>query len=967
MLPLLGLVKLLMLLPLFPRLHVLWQPIVLKICDLPPFILKLNTLLAGQAARIGVYPPAAALPSGWDTAQLVPGPPQVCPPPGGWPAAPGRGWTGQLAPVVSGPSAADALAMLRSANEYIIQLSQQLMEANQKIAYFEAQETQKKKGGRAGKVARGNEDDGDQPPALSGMKLKVRSDIRAYALNHCPWPPPDRARDYTYTPDIDPLDPFERYVDAAKNEPRIEAVVVQLRNFFPEEYLPYMQTQWMQRQFTEVINTFKSHIVSAVKGNPHIVFGHIKDLETNKHYWGGTVDDRYPAILFPIGESGNEERLGQNPAVAKACRVMVHGRTAGNGNVRVRGNTNSSKWKLRTVTSGMLATVFVLLRYVLSDFISFERKDYEGLFFEYHRKILESMHKRSMKRLFLWLDIFVFGPGSDMPIHLTPEPCAVDDIILPEERDAHGAHAAASFPPMSYPPQQAHLDDNYLSQSGSDYPHNSYSDNHGPFHYATTDVRSDGNNYYDNGNNYYDNGNSNGGIRNLLDNAHGVCDAEVHRPVHDIRNDWQIIVNENAQVGDAEFPRHEPGHDNVGLPAHHDLTHDEPRLSSPVSDAHAHGDGPVSRHVHFAQSTLELSGDRVGTGTGSTPAASSSHADLSSRVTHAVPGASTAHEQAVEADPVVQLTTATADLALQPAKKKGSRKGKEKEKAAASSTEDPEQASDQPPRRTRRRRAGTSVAPSTYQEVIPNWDVTWSVRIREKVTSKCIQLKFASGSSEVQQYNVYFVQITDEERSWWHRRDCSTCRKLRMVKLIFEASGKNKTGSEATPVSIRHAATYAQAARPTSPEGVRGRGNTPDADLYVATSEGRLVFATTNHRERLEPALFLPARMDVWIEFRNAYKWQAELLARKFFPSTDEDNAPIEGDLESIELPMTPPSPSAASSAGSTLFSSISSTYSSVPTSPSGSSTPSSPLSSMPDGLPAVFSHESKGKQRTRT
>ncbi len=93
--------------------------------------------------------------------------------------------------------------------------------------------------------------------------------------------------------------------------------------------------------------------------------------------------------------------------------------------------------------------------------------------------------------------------------------------------------------------------------------------------------------------------------------------------------------------------------------------------------------------------------------------------------------------------------------------------------------------------------------------------------------------------------------------------------------------------------------------------------------------------------------------MDVWVEFRNAYKWQAELLARKFFPSTDEDNAPIEGNLESIELPMMPPSPSVASSTGSTLFSSISSTYSSVPTSSSGSSTPLSPLSSMTDGLPA--------------
>ncbi len=117
-----------------------------------------------------------------------------------------------------------------------------------------------------------------------------------------------------------------------------------------------------------------------------------------------------------------------------------------------------------------------------------------------------------------------------------------------------------------------------------------------------------------------------------------------------------------------------------------------------------------------------------------------------------------------------------------------------------------------------------------------------------------------------------FYLLKNEARSWWHRRDCSTCRKLRMVspalsalpytpqwitrrhhmytmitrlqvKLTFEALGKNSTGSEATPVSVRHATTYALAARPTSLEGVRGRGNTPDADLYVATSEGRLAFA----------------------------------------------------------------------------------------------------------------------------
>ena len=37
----------------------------------------------------------------------------------------------------------------------------------------------------------------------------------------------------------------------------------------------------------------------------------------------------------------------------------------------------------------------------------------------------------------------------------------------------------------------------------------------------------------------------------------------------------------------------------------------------------------------------------------------------------------------------------------------------------------------------------------------------------------------------------------------------------------------------------------------------------------VAASEGRILFATTNHLERLDPALSRPGRMDVWIEFKN--------------------------------------------------------------------------------------------------
>jgi chaperone BCS1 len=90
----------------------------------------------------------------------------------------------------------------------------------------------------------------------------------------------------------------------------------------------------------------------------------------------------------------------------------------------------------------------------------------------------------------------------------------------------------------------------------------------------------------------------------------------------------------------------------------------------------------------------------------------------------------------------------------------------------------------------------------------------------------------------------------------------------------------------------------------------------------VAAAEGRLLFAfvssvlliicdnladmrfhsTTNHLERLDPALSRPGRMDVWVEFKNASKWQAEALFRNFFPSTEEDE-PTEAELASIVLP----------------------------------------------------------------
>ncbi|EJD05988.1 P-loop containing nucleoside triphosphate hydrolase protein [Fomitiporia mediterranea MF3/22] len=95
----------------------------------------------------------------------------------------------------------------------------------------------------------------------------------------------------------------------------------------------------------------------------------------------------------------------------------------------------------------------------------------------------------------------------------------------------------------------------------------------------------------------------------------------------------------------------------------------------------------------------------------------------------------------------------------------------------------------------------------------------------------------------------------------------------------------------------------------------------------VAASEGRILFATTNHLERLDPALSRPGRMDVWIEFKNASPWQAEALFRNFFPSAEEEESePIverEGELDGISLPSVPGTPTTTASSGS--FSDISS------------------------------------------
>lgn len=52
----------------------------------------------------------------------------------------------------------------------------------------------------------------------------------------------------------------------------------------------------------------------------------------------------------------------------------------------------------------------------------------------------------------------------------------------------------------------------------------------------------------------------------------------------------------------------------------------------------------------------------------------------------------------------------------------------------------------------------------------------------------------------------------------------------------------------------------------------------------VASAEGRIIFMTTNHVERLDPALIRPGRADVKLYFGNATQDQAKRMYQRFYP-----------------------------------------------------------------------------------
>ncbi|KAG8906202.1 hypothetical protein FRB99_007418 [Tulasnella sp. 403] len=76
----------------------------------------------------------------------------------------------------------------------------------------------------------------------------------------------------------------------------------------------------------------------------------------------------------------------------------------------------------------------------------------------------------------------------------------------------------------------------------------------------------------------------------------------------------------------------------------------------------------------------------------------------------------------------------------------------------------------------------------------------------------------------------------------------------------------------------------------------------------VSSEEGRLLFATTNYVNRLDPALLRPGRMDVKIHYKMSTRDQIINLFKRFYPCASPESAADKKRMSSLEL-TPPPTP----------------------------------------------------------
>jgi chaperone BCS1 len=64
--------------------------------------------------------------------------------------------------------------------------------------------------------------------------------------------------------------------------------------------------------------------------------------------------------------------------------------------------------------------------------------------------------------------------------------------------------------------------------------------------------------------------------------------------------------------------------------------------------------------------------------------------------------------------------------------------------------------------------------------------------------------------------------------------------------------------------------------------------------------EGRILIMTTNHLDKLDPALTRPGRCDLHLHLGLATRTQITTMYKRFYPEASEDDVAVSGTLSSL-------------------------------------------------------------------
>lgn len=134
--------------------------------------------------------------------------------------------------------------------------------------------------------------------------------------------------------------------------------------------------------------------------------------------------------------------------------------------------------------------------------------------------------------------------------------------------------------------------------------------------------------------------------------------------------------------------------------------------------------------------------------------------------------------------------------------------------------------------------------------------------------------------------DVYMISLSRAGLDETSLQELISCLPERCIALMedIDAAFRHDINRESPPEGPP------QVGFPGAGSGIQSRGVTLSGLLNaidgVAAHEGRLLFATTNHYQSLDPALRRPGRMDRHVEFKLASKHQITEMFRRFYGPT---------------------------------------------------------------------------------